>query len=101
MLKTVCGRYHDGIIELDEYPADISEAQIIVTFLEAVPSRHEHLPPQPNTATTPRLKGLLSGREPLAPDTDPVRAALEQLRIERAVSLERCIESLLDGQGGS
>jgi len=38
MLKAVRGSYYNGIVELDEQPADVSEAQVIVTFLDTVQS---------------------------------------------------------------
>jgi hypothetical protein len=101
MLKAVRGSYYNGIVELDEQPVDVSEAQVIVTFLDAVQSDNKLIPPRQDTAGVTRLKGLLSGRVSIPPDTDPVRKALEQLRNERAVSLENRIEDLLNGQGGS
>jgi hypothetical protein len=33
MLKTVEGVFHDGKVELDEIPAGVKEARVIVTFL--------------------------------------------------------------------
>lgn len=62
MLKAVRGSYHDGIVELDEQPADVSEAQVIVTFLDTVPSNDKLIPPRQDTAGVTRLKGLLAGR---------------------------------------
>jgi hypothetical protein len=101
MLKAVRGSYHDGIVELNEQPADVSEAQVIVTFLDIVPSDNKPILPRQDTTGVTRLKGLLAGRVSIPPDTDSVRKALEQLRKERAVALENSIEDLLNGQGGS
>jgi len=101
MLKAVRGSYYNGIVELDEQPADVSESQVIVTFLDTVQFDNKFILPRQDTAGVTRLKGLLAGRVSIPPDTDPVREALEQLRNERAASLENRIEDLLNGQGGS
>ncbi len=34
MLKTIAGIYQDGQVHLTELPQDVSEAQVLVTFLD-------------------------------------------------------------------
>jgi len=73
MLKAVHGSYYNGIVELDEQPADVSEAQVIVTFLDTVQFDNKLILPRQDTAGVTRLKGLLARRVSISPDTDPVR----------------------------
>jgi len=41
VLATVQGRYHHGVIELDELPPGLAEAPVIVTFLTKLPTRRK------------------------------------------------------------
>ena len=88
MLITVEGIYKDGRVELLEHPEGIDEALVIVTLLP--------LAPQPPTGYRPRITGLLAERVRIPTEgMDPVRAALDELRQERAGKLERLADSLL------
>lgn len=73
MLTTIQGRYHHGVIQLDELPPNLSESRVIVTFLVD----------QPVTTKSKRPLGLAPDRgQPLpaefnAPLPDDVMAVFQ------------------------
>jgi len=61
MMRSVKGVYHNGKIQLSEEPEDITEAQVIVTFLPRSPRRADAPPLSPEE--TVELRGMLAAWE--------------------------------------
>ncbi len=81
MLVTLEGIYKDGQIKLLEYPTGVSEARVLVTLL----------PKTQEAPRTPRkIAGLLARKVKLeGTSIDPVNQALDELKRERAVHLQK------------
>ncbi len=87
MLITLEGIYKDGQIKLLEYPENVSEARVLVTLLPKIEG----------TPRTPRkIAGLLARKVKLdGTGTDPISAALDELKRERMTHFQH-LDKILD-----
>jgi len=90
MLMTIEGIYKDGKIRLLEQPLGFEEARVLVTLLPNARVPH----------VARKIGGLLADKVKLDPDTDPVREALDEVKVERVAHL-RELGKVLDARAGS
>ncbi|PSB34943.1 hypothetical protein [Chlorogloea sp. CCALA 695] len=85
MLKTVKGIYQDGQIHLTELPQDVSESQVLVTFLD--PSKIDPVKLRQLIARLETIAGIGQGFEELERgQTRPIRDFVQEMQQKYGIS---------------